>query len=247
MRIVSTVPSQTELLYDLGLDEEVVGITKFCIHPDSWFRQKTRVGGTKTLHLDRIAQLRPDWVLANKEENVKEQIEACSQWAGIYVSDISDLDDAIAMIADIGKIVNREKGALQLIGKISEGFEKLGSRTPARVSAAYLIWQNPLMTIGHDTFIHDMMMRNGWVNVFAHCQRYPEISREELVAAAPEVLFLSSEPYPFGDRHIADFQRLLPDTEILLVDGTYFSWYGSRLAHAVSYLDNIHGQIAGKQ
>lgn len=243
MRIVSAVPSQTELLYDLGLDEEVVGITKFCIHPDSWFRRKTRIGGTKTLHLEQIAQLRPDWVLANKEENVKEQIEACSHWASIYVSDISDLDDAVKMIADVGKIVQKEESALQLTGKISEDFKRLGERVSAKVSAAYLIWQNPLMTIGQDTFIHDMMMRNGWDNVFTHYRRYPEISREELVAAAPEVLFLSSEPYPFGDRHIADFQRLLPDTKILLVDGTYFSWYGSRLAYAVSYFDSIYEQI----
>lgn len=248
MRIVSVVPSQTELLYHLGLQEEVVGITKFCIHPEKWFREKTRIGGTKTLHIEKIQSLRPDWVLANKEENIKEQIEACQQFAQVYVSDIQHLDHALTMIREVGELVGRKDAAAALIQDIERGFSALSQPSDSsliRKRVAYLIWQNPIMTVGCDTFIHDMIQQNGWINVFAHHNRYPSIDETTLIQSAPDILMLSSEPFPFSDKHIAAFQSILPHTQIILVDGTYFSWYGSRLKDAVPYFNELKKMIIG--
>lgn len=242
MRIVSTVPSQTELLYDLGLDVEVVGITKFCVHPDSWYRSKTRVGGTKTLDVATIQSLQPDWILANKEENVKEQIEACAAFAQVYVSDVYDLPSALQMIADIGGICEQREAATQLSNEITEGFSQLGIAAPKTV--VYLIWKDPVMSVGQDTFIHDMILRNGWTNLMGAESRYPSIEMGVLQGMRPDLLLLSSEPYPFGAAHVESFQQLLPDTDILLVDGTYFSWYGSRLKESAGYFEELQGVIA---
>lgn len=242
MRIVSTVPSQTELLYDLGLDVEVVGITKFCVHPDSWYRSKTRVGGTKTLDVATIQSLQPDWILANKEENVKEQIEACAAFAQVYVSDVYDLPSALQMIADIGGICEQREAATQLSKEITEGFSQLEIAAPKTV--VYLIWKDPVMSVGQDTFIHDMIQRNGWTNLMGAESRYPSIEMGVLQGMRPDLLLLSSEPYPFGAAHVASFQQLLPDTDILLVDGTYFSWYGSRLKESAGYFEELQGVIA---
>jgi ABC-type Fe3+-hydroxamate transport system substrate-binding protein len=275
-RIVSVVPSQTELLYDLGLDQEVRGITKFCVHPEQWFRAKTRVGGTKQLHLDKIRDLKPDLILANKEENVKAQIEELSNDFPVWISDVNDLQTALEMIQTVGKITNKEKGAEGLIARIKANFSLLADfihrptstnesmsgklqkeqprtsnlkppsaaeRLPQVQRTAYLIWKDPYMTIGGDTFIHDMLHQAGFENIFAGRSRYPETSIEELQAADCRLLLLSSEPYPFQQKHIDELQVLLPNTKILLVDGELFSWYGSRLEKAPAYFQQLQQQI----
>ncbi len=124
-RIVSLVPSQTELLYSLGLDDRVVGITKFCVHPEEWFRTKTRVGGTKTVHIDKVLSLAPNLVIANKEENVKEQVEAIAEKVPVWVSDINNLSDAYHMIAEIGRLTDTEEKASSLAADINRRFTKL--------------------------------------------------------------------------------------------------------------------------
>jgi ABC-type Fe3+-hydroxamate transport system substrate-binding protein len=237
-RIISLVPSQTELLYDLGLDTEVVGITKFCVHPDVWFRTKQRVGGTKQLHLDRIRQLSPDLIIANKEENVRDQVEAAARLAPVWMSDVKNLDDAIGMIRGIGDITCKSPQADVIVKNIVAGFRTLlPVATPLRT--LYLIWRNPWMSVGADTFIHDMMARAGLQNVCADMNRYPELSEAMLLDCAPELVLLSSEPYPFSEKHIAGLQSLLPKARILLVDGELFSWYGSRLLHTPAYLKQV--------
>ncbi len=259
-RIISIVPSQTEVLYDLGLEETVAGITKFCVHPEGWFRTKTRVGGTKELKMDIIRDLQPDLIIANKEENVKEQVEELSLHYPVWVSDINSLEDALEMIGQIGKIVDRETRASEMITTIMENFSKLqlhlspevitgdlkskddlttfGYRLPtlnSRLKTVYLIWQNPFMTAGGDTFIHSMLEAAGFENIFRNKKRYPELDLSELLAAGCELLLLSSEPFPFKQKHIDELQPYLPDTKILLVDGEMFSWYGSRLLQAPAY------------
>src|SRR5690606_29137938 len=151
-RIVSLVPSQTELLYDLGLDDEVIAITKFCVHPQEWFRNKQRIGGTKNIHLSEIIRLQPDLVIANKEENVKEQITALGERFPVYVSDIRSITDAYKMIDTIGRLTAKEKEATELIKDINNEMEKLRRLDPAR-TCVYLIWKDPYMTVGGDTFI----------------------------------------------------------------------------------------------
>jgi ABC-type Fe3+-hydroxamate transport system substrate-binding protein len=238
-RIVSLVPSQTELLYDLGLDAEVVGITKFCVHPASWFKTKKRIGGTKTVHIDIVKELQPDLIIANKEENTKEQIEALSALYPVWVSDIHTIDDGLQMISEIGSMTGRSEKAESLVKSINEGFQALrqGKITAKRV--AYFIWRKPWMCAGGDTFISDMIQKMGWTNILSDQQRYPEIELELLKHKQVDLVLLSSEPYPFKDPHIAEIKAALPHVQVILVDGEMFSWYGSRMNKATAYLQQL--------
>ncbi|MCG2613631.1 helical backbone metal receptor [Terrimonas sp. NA20] len=237
-RIISLVPSQTELLADLGLDEAVIGITKFCIHPEKWFRSKTRVGGTKTLDTARIHQLQPDLIIANKEENVKEQVEDLANSFPVWVSDVNDLEDALTMIREIGRITSTTETASKIIAGIRQSFSGLPLYASLR-KAAYLIWKDPYMTVGNDTFIHSMLRAAGFENVFGDQTRYPVVDVPGIQRSGCEYLFLSSEPYPFKQKHIDELQLQLPGVKIMLVDGEMFSWYGSRLLYAAEYFRRL--------
>lgn len=237
-RIVSLVPSQTELLYDLGLDDEVIGITKFCVHPQKWFHNKTRIGGTKAVHIDQVISLQPDLIIANKEENVKEQVDALAALFPVWTSDISNLQGALQMIEAIGTITGTGQKATAIITEIKNRFDQL-TLTHATIRAAYLIWQDPYMTIGSDTFISDMLMRCGFENIFSDQLRYPTISIEEIKNRNCELLLLSSEPFPFKQKHADELQQQLPSTKIILIDGEMFSWYGSRLLLVPDYFKSL--------
>ena len=237
-RIVSLVPSQTELLADLGLGNEVVGITKFCIHPDHWFRSKTRVGGTKDVHPDRIAGLQPDLIIANKEENIKEQIESLSTNYPIWISDVNDLGSALQMIQGLGELTGTVQEALRISSQIQLSFTSFPPVGSA-IRVAYLIWKDPYMTVGSDTFIHDMLTRCGYTNVFADSVRYPVVSVEELKSRQCDLIFLSSEPYPFREKDAMELQAALGNSRIRMVDGEFFSWYGSRLLQAADYFKSL--------
>jgi ABC-type Fe3+-hydroxamate transport system substrate-binding protein len=236
-RIVSIVPSQTELLYKLGLDDEIAGITKFCIHPATKVKHKLKIGGTKQLNLPLIRSLNPDLIIANKEENERSQLEELMADYPTYVSDPNNLHTALQMINDIGVLVNRKLRAKALANAIGAGFDSLlnGSTT---LRAAYFIWRKPYMVAGRHTFIDDMLQRCGFINVFEQ-SRYPEITVDMLVKAAPDVILLSSEPYPFGQKHVDELAQLLPGIPIKLVDGEMFSWYGSRLLHSPQYFISL--------
>lgn len=243
-RIVSLVPSQTELLYDLGLREEVVGITKFCVHPEVWFRQKKRVGGTKNLNLEAIAALQPDLIIGNKEENERTQIEALQARYPVWMSDIYCLEDAEEMILRIGAIVDKANAAAALVSKIRDSFATL--KFSEELKTAYFIWREPYMVAAGDTFLNDMLKRAGFANVFGHLTRYPEINEAMLREAQPEVILLSSEPYPFQQKHEAELRKLCPDAVICLADGELFSWYGSRLRYSATYFRNLHQECTLK-
>lgn len=241
-RIVSLVPSQTELLSYFGLEQTVVGITKFCVHPAAWFRSKTRVGGTKQLSIETIHRLQPDLIIANKEENVKDQVEALAKDYPVWVSDVNNLGDAYGMIASIGEMVQRTQLAQDLINNIKTEFAAL-SEPISPLRAAYFIWQEPYMTVGGDTFIHDMMTRAGFQNIFASQTRYPSVTLAELQNANCEVLLLSSEPFPFNRQHANELQQQLPGVKIVLVDGEMFSWYGSRMVEAAGYFEQLRRKV----
>jgi ABC-type Fe3+-hydroxamate transport system substrate-binding protein len=241
-RIISLVPSQTELLFDLELDEEVIGITKFCIHPEHRFKTKTRVGGTKQLHLEKIKELQPDLIIANKEENVQSQIEELGKDFPVWVSDVNNLSDALEMIESIGEIVNKQSKAQQINESVKEGFAQLQT-TNYKLQTCYLIWKDPYMTIGGDTFINNMLHHAGFQNLFEHQTRYPEITVEQLKTSNCKLLLLSSEPFPFKQKNIDELQPLLPGTKIFLVDGEMFSWYGSRLLKAPAYFQQLQNQV----
>jgi ABC-type Fe3+-hydroxamate transport system substrate-binding protein len=190
-RIISLVPSQTELLYDLGLEEAVVGITKFCVHPKQWHQQKASVGGTKTVNLEAIRALQPDLIIANKEENVKEQIEALVDEAPVWVTDVGDLQSALQMIRDIARLTNTLDKAELIVDRIKVGFDAITPlATPTKV--LYLIWRNPWMSVGSDTFIHNMLQLVGWQNVCTDFQRYPTLLNQEIIQLDPHLVLLSS-------------------------------------------------------
>jgi ABC-type Fe3+-hydroxamate transport system substrate-binding protein len=242
-RIVSLVPSQTELLSDLGLENETIGITKFCVHPEKWFRSKTWVGGTKTINIEKIKSLNPDLIIANKEENVKEQIEAISEIAPTWVSDIQNFDDALKMIKDVGQLTHKATEANNINVKIEAAFRNLSMINESGAKTLYLIWHKPWMTIGADTFIHAMLEKIKLKNAFAHLYRYPELSDDAIRNSNASLVLLSSEPYPFKEKHIAMIQELLPEATIKLADGEMFSWYGSRLIKAPAYIESLFGRM----
>ncbi|MCO4293736.1 helical backbone metal receptor [Solitalea sp. MAHUQ-68] len=244
-RIISLVPSQSELLFDLGLNKEVVGITKFCIHPNERFKSTAKIGGTKRVDIEKIRLLKPDLIIGNKEENQKEQIETLMQEFPIWISDIVTLDDAYSMIRSIGSLVDKETEANGLAQRIhdsfielfqSDEFNKIKSLSPR---VAYFIWKDPYMVVANNTFIDHVLSVLGFKNIFSAKDRYTEITKEELRIMDPEYVFLSSEPYPFKDKHVMEMSAEMPQTRFLIVDGEMFSWYGSRLLHAPKYFKKI--------
>ena len=222
-RIVSLVPSLTEVLYDLGLEEKVVGITKFCVHPHAWWKSKTRVGGTKNVNLDKVHQLQPDLILANREENRRDEILALADHFPVMLTDIRTIGDIRYCIAAWGKVFDRNVAADQLLQNMESGM-----RIPALpgLRTLYLIWKNPYMAAGNDTFIHHMLQVVGLQNAL-EMERYPEVSDDAIEAMQPDVVFLSSEPYPFTTNDTLLLQEKW-SCPVILVDGEIFSWYGSR-------------------
>jgi ABC-type Fe3+-hydroxamate transport system substrate-binding protein len=239
LRIVSLVPSQTELLFTLGLGEEVVGITKFCVHPQVWFKAKTRIGGTKNPKLEVIKDLQPTFILANKEENNRADVEVLQKDYTVWTSDIKNVEDAYKMITDIGLLVGKTSEANQLVTTIKQTLIK---PIDAPKSALYAIWYNPWMFAGTNTYINEMISFAGLHNALK-AERYPSLTTAEIAALNPEVILLSSEPYPFKDKHIQELQNLLPDAKIELVDGEIFSWYGSRLIFAGKYCKELQQKL----
>jgi len=244
-RIISLVPSQTELLYDLGLDSEVAGITKFCIHPDTWFKTKTRIGGTKKLDLGKIRSINPDLIIGNKEENEQLQIEQLMIEFPLWMSDIKNLNNALVMIRAVGEITGTSQKATNLVTNIQYAFEQLTSNRASaqKQTAVYLIWNDPMMAAGSDTFIHDMMKVCGLQNVLTSDERYPIVDREILKELKPEFILLSSEPFPFKKSHAEQIAELSPHSKIVFVDGEMFSWYGSRLMKSASYFEKLISQF----
>jgi ABC-type Fe3+-hydroxamate transport system substrate-binding protein len=241
-RIVSLVPSQTELLYELGLKEKIVGQTIFCIHPSSDFKASVKIGGTKKLHLDKIVSLNPDLIIANKEENVQEQIEWLARRFPVWISDIYNLEDALQMIQSVGSLTSTEHKANDLTTKIAFNFEQLKAGYDKH-KTLYLIWFNPWMAAGRQTFINDILQRVGFDNVLPEHTRYPELNEAQIKDLNPEIILFSSEPFPFKPKHMEQIKSLLPNVRCIPVDGEMFSWYGSRLLKAVDYFVKLQSEI----
>lgn len=240
MRIISLVPSITELLFTLNLNDEVVGITKFCIHPNDWFRSKTRVGGTKQLNIQRIRELNPTLIIANKEENTREDIELLQQEFTVHLTDISSLQDAFQMITTVGELTHRAQEASAVVQQLQPKFSDPPPQSTRK--ALYLIWQEPFMAAGTDTFIHQMMLWAGFSNVLKET-RYPVVSTDQIQQLAPEYILLSSEPFPFQEKHRVLIQQQFPASNVVLVDGEIFSWYGSRMLLAKNYFRQLNESL----
>lgn len=237
LRIVSLVPSVTELLYNLGLEDEVAGITKFCVHPRQWFRSKPRVGGTKNVSIQKVKDIQPTLILANKEENVKEQVEELARLFPTYLGDVTDIASAITMITETGKLTGTAQQAEVLVQQIKSAFLQL--KVSKKVRVLYLIWKNPYMSAGGDTFIHAMLEAAGFENVLSHQTRYPVVTVDEIRNLNPDMILLSSEPFPFRPHHAEELVERTGVKKTALVDGEMFSWYGSRMLLAPAYFAKL--------
>jgi len=241
-RIISLVPSQTELLVDLGLEASIVGVTKFCVHPKHLRISKAVVGGTKQINLEKIKALRPDIILCNKEENTKEIIESLEAIAPIHVSDIYNLEDCFELITMYGEIFNIKRTTSTLVANIQlerEAFQ-LQYQDIDKLKVAYFIWKKPWMVAASDNFIDAMITEAGFINSYSNEKRYPEIDLNDPKLKEADLIFLSSEPFPFKEAHVVELQSKFPEKTIKIVDGELFSWYGSRLLKSYSYFQILH-------
>ena len=236
-RIVSLVPSITELLFYLGLGDKVVGVTIFCKYPKNEIENITKVGGTKMVDFNTIANLNPDLIIAIKEENTKDEVLKLAKSYNVFIGDLTDYESALQLINEIGKICKVEKQAKQLVFDIETSFSKLNNKITK--SCCYLIWNNPIMTVGNNTFISSMLEKAGFKNVFANLQSYPEITEADILEKNPEYIFLSSEPFKFTEKHCKIYQEKYPNSKVVLVDGEMFSWYGSRMLLAPDYFNKL--------
>ncbi|MFN0203422.1 MAG: ABC transporter substrate-binding protein [Bacteroidia bacterium] len=240
-RMISLCPSVTETLYDLGLAEKVVGRTKFCIHPSSEVKKAKIIGGTKKIDFAQIDALKPDVIWSVKEENTQEIVEELAKKHPVFVFDIDDFTSALEMIRVLGKLTETELLANQLTKNIQSQWTALKNKVEAK-KCLYFIWKEPLMLASKGTYIDTVLTHLGFENL-AHTlgERYPIIEEKQFADLAIETIFLSSEPYPFAEKHLDYFRKLAPAAQIQIVDGEMFSWYGTRMLLASDYFKQTLG------
>ena len=250
IRIVSLVPSQTELLYDLGLEDRIVGITKFCVHPYHFKSTKKIVGGTKKVHIEKIRLMQPDIIICNKEENTVEIVTELRKICPVWVTNIITIEDNFQMITDFGQLFNCRTESQKWNDKLAfalSDFKNFIQDKPVK-KIAYFIWKNPFMVAGSDTFINELLKLNHFQNIYANnpeiLGRYPEIELSKLRSQGdPDLVFLSSEPYPFKEEDAFEIGRNSHHAKTIFVDGEMFSWHGSRLLKAFDYFKKIHQKL----
>jgi ABC-type Fe3+-hydroxamate transport system substrate-binding protein len=232
-------------LYDLGLEDSIVGITKFCIHPKHLRKNKTIVGGTKNCNFKKIKVLNPTHILCNKEENTKEIVEVCIKISHTHVSEIYTVNDSIELIKTYGSLFSKETQAVNLCEKIERKLSKFQvyAQSKPKLKIAYFIWKDPWMVAANNTYINHLLYTNKYTNYYENLERYPEVSIENIDSKELDVIFLSSEPFPFSDKHFSEIKSIHQNTKIILVDGEMFSWHGSRLIKAFDYFIELRESI----
>lgn len=237
MRIISLVPAITETMYHLGLEKKIVGRTRFCKFPEDKVKQAMNIGGTKEIKLDRIHELKPDLIIAEKEENTKEIVETLEQYYPVFVFEIQKIEEVYRMIHDLGKLTEQREPASELVNEIQTAFQALPKTKNKRV--AYVIWKKPYMVVGKDTYIQSLLEELGFTNPFSEAEgRYPVVTVEDLQQAELDEIFLATEPFPFRKNHLDEFQALLPGVKPFVVDGEMF-WYGAKMVEAAVYFKNL--------
>ncbi len=246
IRIISLVPSQTELLYDLGLEQTIVGLTKFCVHPIHLKADKQIVGGTKQINLDKIKALKPDIILCNKEENTQDIVLACQAICPVHVSDIATIADCLDLIKQYGQLFKKSDNANKICETIDINLKEfqIYIKEKSSLKVAYFIWKDPWMVAAKGTFIDHLLQLNKFENIYGNLKRYPEVDINKIQHEGnPEVILLSSEPYPFKNNHVLEVGRVSNHAKTILVDGEYFSWYGSRLVQAFDYFKQLRDRL----
>ena len=245
-RIISLVPSQTELLYDLGLEDKIIGITKFCVHPYHFKSTKKSVGGTKKVHFEKIRLLQPDIIICNKEENTLEMVEQLRKICPVWVTNIVTIEDNFQMITDFGQLFNCRTEAQKWNDKLAFAWSDFKNYIKDKEikKVAYFIWKKPFMVAGSDNFINELLKLNHFENIYQDKGRYPEIELKKMrLEGDPDLVFLSSEPYPFAEEDAFEIGRHTHHAKTVFVDGEMFSWYGSRLLKAFDYFKKMHEKL----
>jgi len=249
-RIVSLVPSLTELLFDLGLKESVVGRTPFCIHPKEEVDQVKRVGGTKTVNIEKILSEQPTHIVLNMDENKLELFEALKEEdVEIIVTHPDKPEDNLDLFDLFGYIFSRETEANQIANNFKKKLDKLAKNADKfeMRKVLYLIWRDPWMSVSEDTYISKMLKLIGWQTMpIINEKRYPVFTPKELAQLDYELCLLSSEPYPFKEKHVTEINSIKPSlSDVLLVDGEKLSWYGSRSLKGIDYLYELSRKKVG--
>ncbi len=242
MRIISLVPSLTELLIDLGLYKKVTGRTRFCIHPKEYVEKIPIIGGTKNPNIEKIRKINPDLIIANREENRKEDIDLLKDEFTVIVTDIVTIEDALLSIYEIGKLCGVEGKAEKLTSAIQKEMENVPDEP--QLNVAYLIWRNPWMAAGSETYINSVLIHWKLKNIFSNRKRYPVIELNELGQIDPDYIFLSSEPFPFKAAHCEDVKKECASAKVIQVNGEWFSWYGSRMLRSFKKLNAFRKAIS---
>ncbi len=238
-RIISIVPSQSEFLWQIGIRNQLIGITKFCIHPKEMFNKIERIGGTKKLNINKIRSLKPDLIIANKEENNQQEIELLQKEFNVWISDIYNFNDAFYMMKKLSVILNKESETQKLITTIKASLKPI-KNIFKNITVAYFIWNKPYMVAANNTYINFVLNYLGLKNTAHNLQRYPEVNEVILKKINPNICFLSSEPYPFKQKHIIELQQILPASKIIIVDGEVFSWYGTRILQLADFVKQLN-------
>ena len=243
-RIISLVPSVTETLFSLGLEERIIGRTNYCVHPEGQVKSIKSIGGPKNVDYAAVDSLKPDLIIADKEENTKKIVDELSSRYPVYLSVVENYDDALKTIKDIGVITDTVNKAEEMVNQINQKFE--GMNIFNSLKAAYLIWKNPYMAAGSRTFINSILGRLGFVNPFTGFEgRYPVIELEDIKRFNTDVIFLASEPFAFGIEHKRELEELNAAKKVILIDGEMFCWPGSHMLKAPDYFRLLKTKITG--
>lgn len=240
-RIISLIPSVTESLFDLGADEQIAGITSYCVSPRPQVFRKPKIGGTKNPDLGKIRQLEPDLIIANVEENRKEDVLELEKLCDVYLNFPKSVADTKVLLEHLALLTGREaEPYLSAIDLAVRG------QKPRSGSVLYLIWNDPYWTIGEDTYIADMLRLRGLQNAIqVPDRRYFPLSSEQIEASGSEIVLLPSEPFRFRELHREEFALRFPalpavrSGKILLADGRMTSWFGTRTPNGILYLNRL--------
>jgi len=243
-RIISTVPSISETLGDLNLELEVLGVTRFCVHPSHWKKEKTIIGGTKRLDFTRISNLNPDLLIGIKEENVKPQVDEIAAKFPYWIGDVNSFNDNYRLISDLGALCNREDEAESILKNTKKVIESLKNGLKRKAKVLYFIWRGPYMLAGNNTYINSFLEELGFENAAKKLHgRYPKTDVEQIKLLDFDFILLSSEPFPFNQLHAQELKVNFPDKTILFVDGEIFSYYGSRVSKEKEYLSAFISEV----
>lgn len=240
-RIVSLVPAITETMYYLGLENEIVGRTRFCIYPKDKVLLAKNIGGTKDINIDRIHKVKPDLIIAEKEENTKEIVETLERYYPVFVFEVQNTLDVFRMIEDLGLLTDTKIKANKLTKQIQIVLQNLPHVHNKR--AAYVIWKNPYMVVGRDTYIQSLLDKMGFIIPFTLYEgRYPTVFEQDFLKENLDYVLLATEPYPFREKHLKEWLELLPNVTPLLVDGEMF-WYGAKMLQSGKYFNNLFQKL----